>query len=144
MLLKFTQLIVLTLTLFLSSAYAMQIAITLDDLPENGLLTTGITRVQVADKIMNTLQKHHIQGVYGFVNGKPLISDPEKFTILKNWIASGQLLANHGYSHLDLAKTSVDEYLLDLEKNEPILSTFMGEQNFHFYRYPYLSEGDIK
>lgn len=122
--------------------YAMNIAITIDDLPENGLLTPGITRQEVATRIVNTLDKHHISGAYGFLNGGITDSGIEKFNILNQWIDAGQLLGNHGYSHLDLAKTSLNEYLFDIKKNEPILSELMPDKDFHYYRYPFLAEGE--
>jgi peptidoglycan/xylan/chitin deacetylase (PgdA/CDA1 family) len=122
--------------------YAMDIAITVDDLPENGILPPGITRQEVATKILNTLEKHHISGAYGFLNGKITEVNSEKFSILNQWIQAGQLLGNHGYSHLDLAKISLNEYLFDIKKNEAILAELMPNKDFHYYRYPFLAEGE--
>ena len=122
----------------------MEVAITIDDLPENGLLPPNVTRPIIASKIIHTLKKHHLQGVYGFLNAQPLEKNPEEIDILYQWVNSGQYLGNHGYSHLDLATTNPDEYIADIKKNEPLLSQLMTNQNFYYYRYPFLAEGETE
>lgn len=142
---KYILIAALTVMLIQSSClYAMDVAITVDDLPENGILPSGITRQEIATKILKTLKKHHISGVYGFINGKRTDVNPEEYNVLNQWIYAGQLLGNHGYNHLDLAKTSVNEYLSDIKKNEPILAEFMPSEDFHYYRYPFLAEGETR
>lgn len=127
-----------------TSLYSMEIAITIDDLPENGLLPLSNSRQQIVNKVLTVLKKHHIQGVYGFLNAKPLELNPEEYEVLYSWIKAGHLLGNHGYSHLDLAKTNPEEYIEDIKKNESVLTELMVNQNFHYYRYPFLAEGETK
>lgn len=129
---------------FSTSVYCMEVAITIDDLPENGFLPLGHSRQQIANKVLSVLKKHHLNGIYGFLNAKHLEFNPEEYDVLDSWRQSGNFLGNHGYSHLDLAKTSSDEYIADIKKNEPVLTEFMVNQNFHYYRYPFLAEGETK
>jgi peptidoglycan/xylan/chitin deacetylase (PgdA/CDA1 family) len=57
---------------------------------------------------------------------------------------SQQLLGNHGYGHLDLAITAEKAYIADIEKNELLLEQLMGQGDYRYYRYPFLSEGETK
>jgi peptidoglycan/xylan/chitin deacetylase (PgdA/CDA1 family) len=78
------------------------------------------------------------------INGKTVEMNPHDSQILSDWINAGQLLGSHTYSHLDLAKVSSSEFITDIRKNEPLLKSDMGERNFHYFRYPYLSEGNTQ
>lgn len=62
--------------------------------------------------------------------------------MLWQWIKTGHLLANHGYSHLSLTKSNTNDFFNDIIKNEPVLSELMGTKNFKYFRYPFLDEGD--
>ena len=88
------------------------------------------------------LNKHHIQDVYGFMNGNGIVNSKEGLAIARGWIQSGQLLGNHTFSHLDLATTSSKIYPHDIHKNNLLLQQLMGKKDYHYFRYPYLAEGD--
>jgi peptidoglycan/xylan/chitin deacetylase (PgdA/CDA1 family) len=127
-----------------SASHAMEVAITVDDVPANGVLPHNTTRLEIAEKMLTVFKKHHIKGVYGLINGvntQPANSDA---VILQRWIDEGQLLGNHTYHHLDLAKTPAAAYIDDIRKNEPILRQYMGDHNYKYFRYPYLSEGNTQ
>lgn len=49
-------------------ATSFEVAITIDDLPVHGDLPSGITRLDIANQIVATLNKHSIKNVYGFIN----------------------------------------------------------------------------
>lgn len=141
----FKNVLFLILTLIVipnQSLHAMDIAITIDDIPGNGKLPPGVTRQDIAKKMLSTLKRHHLYGVYGFLNGNALETNPEEYQILNQWVEAGQLLGNHSYSHLDLAQTNLADYLLDIKKNEHLLEKFMPNNDFHYYRYPFLAEGN--
>lgn len=143
-------------------AYAIDMAITVDDLPVHGNLPPGVKREDIGEQMINAFKKHHITGVYGFVIGDTVIDKKKWFlmrqiedvynfvagkktddwNVLQKWVNSGHLLGNHTFSHLDLAKVSADEYIKDIKKNEKILAEWMGNKNYKYFRYPYLSEGD--
>lgn len=129
--------------LFSHHSYAMEIAITIDDIPANGNLSTNISRREIADKIINVLQKHHIKNVYGLLNGKKVNEVVDGNIILKKWLNAGHMLGNHTYQHLDLANTDIQDYIADIKKNELALKD-LGLNNYLYFRYPYLSEGNTQ
>jgi peptidoglycan/xylan/chitin deacetylase (PgdA/CDA1 family) len=136
--------VVLLNMIMISSSHAMDVAITVDDIPANADLPASTTRTKIAEKMLRVFKKHHIAGVYGLINGGKVEDGSADEKILEDWVDRGQLLGNHTYNHLDLAKVSSQEFIADIEKNEPILKSVMGEQDFHFFRYPYLSEGNTQ
>ena len=124
-------------------ASAMEIAVTVDDLPANSDLPPNMTRQDIANKMIAVFKKHDIKGVYGLVNGDK-VNEPGGMQILKSWIDAGNYLGNHTFHHLDLAKTDSHDYINDISKNEPILSELMSGKDYHYFRYPYLSEGNTQ
>ncbi len=128
----------------INAALSMEVAITVDDLPANGDLPLHHTRMDIANKMLLVFKKHHIHGVYGLINGVRLDENPEELAVLQQWIKGGHLLGNHTYHHLDLAKTDSINYIADIKKNEPILSQLMLAKDYHYFRYPYLSEGNAQ
>ena len=146
-LLKFMMIPIVSLSislLFVNEASAMEVAITIDDIPGNGTVPSSTTRLKIEEKILNVLEKHHIKGVYAMMNGKGITEDKNGWLILKNWVDRGQLLGSHTYSHLDFVKTNANDYILDIKKNEPYLIKLMGDSDYKYFRYPYLSEGDTQ
>ena len=47
---------------------AQKLAITFDDLPLNGELPPGVTRVETARNVIAILKKRHVPPAYGFIN----------------------------------------------------------------------------
>ncbi len=127
---------------FASGAFSQQIALTIDDLPSHGSLPPGMTRADVAESILKTLKDAHAPKVYGFINAKELEQHPEDVTVLRLWRGAGFPLGNHTYAHLSLNDTSADEFDQSVAADEPLLKSLMGRQNWHWFRYPYLWEGD--
>jgi peptidoglycan/xylan/chitin deacetylase (PgdA/CDA1 family) len=121
---------------------AQQVAITFDDLPEHGDLPPHVTRLQVAKSILATLKTEHVPPVYGFINAVALADTPSEIKVLRAWRAGGQPLGSHTYSHADLSAVSVEKYEADIAKNEPLLEKLMNGQDWRWFRYPYLREGD--
>lgn len=125
-----------------SHATGVEIAVTVDDLPVHGPAYPGIDRVAIADAMLAAFRKHRLPPVYGFVNGKKVADDPSTEVILARWVAAGNPLGNHTYSHISLNEASVGSYLADLEQGEAILQRFMkDERAWRVFRYPYLFEG---
>jgi peptidoglycan/xylan/chitin deacetylase (PgdA/CDA1 family) len=117
---------------------AQKVALTFDDLPYTGALPRNMTRLEIVKDIVKILQDAKAPQVYGFMNGgKGDVED------LKAWTAAGFPLANHGYSHLNLAEVSLRQYIRDIKANEPILRSLVpNEDQWHWFRYPYLEEGE--
>jgi peptidoglycan-N-acetylglucosamine deacetylase len=124
------------------SSSGQQVAFTFDDLPAHGPLPTGQTRLQIANSILTTLHDQHIPQVYGFVNGAKLEEAPDDLAVLKAWRAAGQPLGSHTYSHPALNDLTPAEFESEIAKNEPLLSTLMAGQDWRWFRYPFLWEGE--
>jgi peptidoglycan/xylan/chitin deacetylase (PgdA/CDA1 family) len=128
--------------IFASAGFSQQVALTIDDLPSHGALPPGMTRADVAKRILKTLQDAHAPKVYGFINAKKLEEHPEDMEVLKLWRSAGFPLGNHTYAHLSLNASSADDFDQNVARDEPTLKSLMGHQNWHWFRYPYLWEGD--
>jgi peptidoglycan/xylan/chitin deacetylase (PgdA/CDA1 family) len=134
--------LVFAFSLFGPGAGAQQVAITFDDLPAHGDLPPGTTRADVARKILTVLKAHHVKQAYGFVNASKLDAVPEDKEVLNLWVAAGYPLGNHGYTHMDVAAHSAEEFESDIAGNEPVLKSLMPSADWHWFRYPFLREGD--
>jgi peptidoglycan/xylan/chitin deacetylase (PgdA/CDA1 family) len=119
-----------------------ELAITVDDLPTHGDLPSTTTRSEIARRMVETFKAKGVPGVYGFVNAKNVGSDAEKAGVLKMWADSGFALGSHTDSHIDLNASSVQEFEDEIVANESMLQGLMGVRDWHWFRYPFLHEGD--
>jgi peptidoglycan/xylan/chitin deacetylase (PgdA/CDA1 family) len=126
---------------------AQKLAITIDDLPQNGGLPPGVTRVDITRETIAVLKKRHVPPVYGFINAKKLEGSADGAEALKLW-AAAEPFGNHTYTHIDLEQNTAEAFERDLEQNEPALELLakpgLGKtgNDWHWLRYPYLHEGD--
>jgi peptidoglycan-N-acetylglucosamine deacetylase len=120
---------------------AQKLAITMDDLPLNGMLPPGVTRAETARNVLAILEKRHVPPVYGFLNAKKIESSADGAEALKLW-AAAEPVGNHTYSHMDLETNPAEAFERDIEENEPALELLTATENGHWLRYPYLHEGD--
>jgi cellulose synthase (UDP-forming) len=134
-------LIVVLALLFPSAVTGTDLAITIDDLPTHGPLPPGITRLAVADQLIEVLRRHGIRDAVGFVNGGQIADTPQHGVVLEHWIAAGYRLGNHTFGHVDLDRTGPDAFLADVERNEPVIMRYAGPEPDRMLRYPYLHEG---
>lgn len=123
-------------------ALAENLAITFDDLPLNGTLPPGATRVELVRRVLTILKQHHVPQVYGFVNAKRFEGNRDGADALKLWIAAGERVGNHTYSHPDLNKETSELFLADVAQNEPVLELLDTGNDWRWFRYPFLDEGD--
>jgi peptidoglycan/xylan/chitin deacetylase (PgdA/CDA1 family) len=121
---------------------APQIALTFDDLPEHGPLPAGETRAGVVSNILAALRDARVPATYGFVNGSWLERQPDDAAVLQAWRDAGHLLGNHTWSHLDLRRNATDAFAADVKHNEPLLDKLMSHQDWHWFRFPFLAEGE--
>ncbi len=117
------------------------IALTFDDLPAHGPLPASETRLTVARTILATFDAHHVRQAYGFVTGSFGHDDPLAPDVLRAWRAAGQPLGNHSWSHPNLDATDPAAYIADIVRNEGTLAPLMRGGDWHWFRYPFLSEG---
>jgi len=122
-----------------------KLAITMDDLPSNGILPPGVTRVETTKNVLAILKKRHVPPVYGFVNAKKLEGNPDGAEALKLW-AAAEPVGNHTYAHMDLEQNTAEAFEREIEENEPALELLAQKvgsgEEWHWFRYPYLHEGD--
>jgi peptidoglycan/xylan/chitin deacetylase (PgdA/CDA1 family) len=121
---------------------APQVAFTFDDLPAHGPLPPGEFRPEPIRSILKTLKTENMPPVYGFVNGFRTAEYPYQVKLLRDWIASGNPLGSHTWSHPALDQTSAKKYIANIAENEPLLRKVDPHGDWHWFRYPYLEEGN--
>jgi lysophospholipase L1-like esterase len=127
-----------------TAAETKEVALTFDDLPAHASLPPGMTRADIARSIIQALQNAHALPVYGFVNAKRLEEAPENKQVLELWRDAGFPLGNHAFSHMDLHTNSLAAFEQDVLADEPVLRELMGDQDWHWFRFPYLREGETR
>jgi len=128
-----------------TSAFAarpMQTAITFDDLPGYAPLPPGISQTDVVKSVLETLKAHRAPPAYGFLNAVWLEKQPGAADLLQRWRAAGQPLGNHGFTHMDANKNPASAFEQDILADEPALQKYMGGEDWHWLRLPYLNQGD--
>lgn len=118
------------------------VALTFDDLPAAGGLPENDTREAIATRLTNELRANHLKGVYGFVTAVDLDDDPDTHAALRVWRAAGMKIGNHTFSHPALSDVTAADYIHQIAENEPALRHYAGKTDWHWFRYPYLEEGD--
>jgi peptidoglycan/xylan/chitin deacetylase (PgdA/CDA1 family) len=121
---------------------AQKVAITFDDLPLNGDLPPGVTRVQIAREAIALLNSLHAPAAYGFLNAKKLEGDEDAAEALRVW-AAAEPFGNHTYAHMNLNENSPEAFEREIDQNEPALELLAGKDSeWHWFRYPFLHEGE--
>src|SRR4051794_33104794 len=123
-------------------AFAEKLAITFDDLPLNGTLPRGVTEVDIVKRVLPILNKTQGPPVYGFINARKLEQNSKGAEALKLWVAGGQRVGNHTYSHINLTTANVEDFRRDVLLNEPALQLLSSHEDWRWLRYPYLHEGE--
>ncbi|HEX3660956.1 MAG TPA: polysaccharide deacetylase family protein [Acidobacteriaceae bacterium] len=119
-----------------------QIAVTFDDLPVHGPLPPGETRLEVAQRVIQALKAAHMPPTYGFVNGQRVEDHPTTVDVLAAWRKAGYPLGNHTWSHMNLDQVPLQNFEGDIAKDEPLLRLQMNGADWHWFRFPYLAEGN--
>lgn len=135
-------LLALAFSLISHAAFAEKLAITFDDLPLNGSLPQGVTEVDIVERVLPILKRTQGPPVYGFINANKLEGNPKGAEALKLWVRGGQRVASHTYSHRDLTRSSVEDFRREILLNEPALQLLSSKDEWRWFRYPYLHEGD--
>jgi len=120
----------------------LKIAFTFDDLPAHSALPLNTTRAEIAQKIVTALHKEHVPAVYGMVNGALIEKKPEDAVVLRIWHDAGNPLGNHTWSHPHLSQSTPETFESEITRNEPTISSVMTKGDWHWFRYPFLDEGD--
>ena len=118
------------------------IALTFDDLPVHGPLPAGETPQAVVDALLAALKAAGVEEAYGFANARKMADDPALTRVLQARRRAGHPLGNHGWSHANLNALTVADFTEEITRNEPSLEQLMKERDWHWFRYPFLAEGD--
>jgi len=118
------------------------VALTFDDLPAAGSLPPGENRAKIATALAAELKANHLTGTYGFVNAVKLENDPDAQQALRAWVEAGMNLGSHTWSHMSLTDHTAEAFEQEIALNEPALARYAGGRDWHWFRYPFLWEGD--
>ncbi|MEO6359944.1 MAG: polysaccharide deacetylase family protein [Sphingomicrobium sp.] len=124
------------------TADAPKIAITIDDLPVHGPMPRGVTALDVNRQMIRAIQEAGTQGVTVFINGHWLEGQPETAAALQAWDEAGIAVGSHSWSHPNLNNVTADQYKQEISRNEAVVERFADGKDWHWYRYPYLAEGE--
>lgn len=123
----------------------LRLAVTVDDLPANGDLLPGSTRLTIARGVLAALRRNGVPQAYGFANGHDLAREPALREILVEWRAAGYPVGNHGFGHADLHAVALADYVDEIDRMDGLLASILPSQppaERRVYRYPFLNEGD--
>ena len=118
------------------------VALTFDDLPAVGSLPPGENRTDILTKLANELTANHLAGTYGFINAAKLVNDLDGQQALRVWVDAGMNVGSHTWSHMSLSNNSAEAFDNEIALNEPALREYAGARDWHWFRYPFLWEGD--
>ncbi|MCL9685804.1 polysaccharide deacetylase family protein [Legionella maioricensis] len=119
----------LVVTPTVSWAQKKTIAITIDDLP-----FVGEYRNFHLNMIMNSMKEQQVPAT-GFIIAREIRND--NWEALRKFRDAGFGLGNHTFSHANLNKLKVKEYIHEIKEADTILSPVMTEPKY--FRYPYLA-----
>lgn len=131
--------IILTLLMTLSTpgfALKKAIAITIDDLP-----FVGEYRNFHLNMLMSTMLEQQVPAT-GFIIASEVRND--NWEMLRKFRDAGFGLGNHTFSHANLNKLKVNDYIHEIKKADTLLLPVLTEPKY--FRYPYLavSSGEKK
>lgn len=118
------------------------VALTFDDLPAAGTLPPGESRTKILTTLSAELKAHHLEGTYGLVNAVKLVNDLDAQQALKLWVGAGMYIGSHTWAHISLSDNSAEAFENEIALNEPALAEYAGPRDWHWFRYPFLWEGD--
>lgn len=118
------------------------VALTFDDLPGAGSLPVNETRTAIMRQLADELNANGLSGTYGFVNGSKIGDDPDEKKSLHTWVDAGMNIGSHTWSHMSLTSNLAKAFEEDIAKNEETLAAYSEGRDWHWFRYPFLWEGD--
>ncbi|HXR39355.1 MAG TPA: polysaccharide deacetylase family protein, partial [Terracidiphilus sp.] len=118
------------------------VALTFDDLPAAGSLPPGENRTEILTTLASELKANHLEGTYGFVNAVKLVDNPDAQLALSVWVNAGMNVGSHTWSHMSLSDNPAEAFENEIALNEPALAKYADPRDWHWFRYPFLREGD--
>jgi peptidoglycan-N-acetylglucosamine deacetylase len=132
-----------------SSAFAREVAVTIDDLPRGGdSRERDFSTVRaMTEKLVRPFRDQGIP-VVGFVNeGRPVDFGSENLRqVLEIWLDAGAELGNHSYSHLNINNVPLDAYTADITRGEPLVRAALAarRRTLEYFRHPFLFTGPTR
>lgn len=124
-----------------------RMVITVDDLPAQRAQALSLPRqVEITRGVVAALKKRRVPAV-GFVNEDKILSggavDPARVRLLERWLDAGLELGNHTFSHPDLHRIPVAEFLEDIRKGEQVTKPLAAARRlpWRYFRHPFLHTG---
>ncbi len=116
----------------------MRMAFTIDDLPlyPHLALPAGYTPQSVATKILKSLDRNGLVGVFALANSWPLDVDASYGRILDDWVAAGHHIGNHTHTHPLLNETNADDFMHDISVADEMLAPWIGKAPLRAFRHP--------
>ena len=130
-------------------AQSRSIAITIDDAPHNGPISSLQELSAMTKKFTGTLESQKIPAVV-FVNEGQLYYSAdeveEKIAVLRSWVAAGLELGNHTFGHVGLKDTPLEAYQDDFIRGEVVSRALAKETNLplRYFRHPFLQMGPAR
>lgn len=132
---------------FAQSSAKYKVAITMDDMPLQGIGSFSQNEYQdIFNKIIDGIKGQNVP-VTGFVNESKLNTngepDKSKVKLLENWLDEGLDLGNHTYAHKSANKVPLAEYEEDIVKGEKTLKELLSTRGkeLKYFRHPFLQTG---
>ncbi len=114
---------------------SVPVAITIDDL--------GTTGSEAVERTAKALREAGVADAYGFVIGSRVHDDRDNEESVRIWLRYGYQIGNHTFTHEGYDDVTTEFFEEDILANEPVLKEFAKAGNdWHWFRYPHLSEGD--
>ena len=130
-----------------SSAAERRMVLTFDDLPAQRAQALSSERiVEINKELVALLASQKIPAI-GFVNENKLEVDsridPGRVELLELWLEAGLELGNHSYSHPDLHRTRLEDYLADVSRGEQVTRPLLEARGLElrYFRHPFLHTG---
>lgn len=127
---------------FIVNSFAIDVALTIDDLPLVGKSRNSDNRLAREARrfrlILATLQEFHVPAA-GFV--VPGMVERDQWKLIAEFRDHGHIIANHTFSHKSLNWVSAEKYIANIEKADKALQPYFG--NVKYFRYPYLAGGGV-
>ena len=124
-----------------------EIVITFDDLPlVIGRPASIEEHERVTTALLDAVTRHRVPAI-GFVNEDKLEVngrvDARQVALLRQWLRAGLELGNHSYAHVDLHRTTIDQYRRNIVRGDSITRSLLAEsgQAPRFFRHPLLHTG---
>ena len=122
------------------------VAITFDDLPVISLRGDIESRRETTLKLLEHIKTAKVPAI-GFINERQLFPDNKRdeaqVALLRAWLDRGLELGNHTYSHPDLHKIPLEEYMTDVIRGEVVTTELLKARgkSLRFFRHPFLHTG---